>query len=100
MIALLRLFLAIVVSLLMSKARLAADNVAILHQLIVLRRKLPGRVKLSTGDRLFFVWLYRLFPSALRALLIIRPETLVRWHRAGGLPANSGPGMMLVQSAW
>jgi hypothetical protein len=69
MIALLRLFLAIVASLLMSKARLAADNAAIRRQLIVLRRKLPGGVKLSNEDRLFFVWLYRLFPSALGALL-------------------------------
>jgi hypothetical protein len=48
-----------------------------------LRRKLRGRVKLSNADRLFFVWLYRLFPSISRAMLIIRPDTLVRWHRAG-----------------
>jgi hypothetical protein len=40
-----------------------------------------GRVR--GGDRLFFVWLYRLFQSVCRALLIIRPDTLVRWHRAG-----------------
>ena len=39
----------------------------------MLRRKLRGRVKLSNGDRLFFVWLYWLFPSIFRALLIIRP---------------------------
>jgi len=49
----------------------------------VLRRKLRGRIRLSNGDRLFFVWLYRLFPAVTRALLIIRPDTLVRWHRAG-----------------
>jgi hypothetical protein len=83
MIALLRLFLAIVASLLMSKARLAADNAAIRRQLVVLRRKLPGGVKLSNEDRFFFVWLYRLFPSALGAQLIIRPETIVRWHCIG-----------------
>lgn len=49
----------------------------------MLRRKLHGRIRLSNGDRLFFVWLYRLFPSIIRALLIIRPDTLVRWRRAG-----------------
>jgi len=48
-----------------------------------LRRKLRGRIRLSNGDRLFFVWLYRLFPSILRAILIVRPDSLVRWHRAG-----------------
>ena len=49
----------------------------------MLRRKLRGRIMLSNGDRLFFVWLYRRFPSILRAILIIRPDTLVRWHRSG-----------------
>ncbi len=83
MTVLLRLFLAVVTSLIMSKARRAADNTALRHQLIVLRRKLPGRVRLSNDDRLFFVWLWRLFPSALDAVLIIRPETLIRWHREG-----------------
>ena len=42
-----------------------------------------GRVRFSNDDRLFFVQLYRWFPSILKAMLIIRPETLMRWHRAG-----------------
>ena len=53
------------------------------HQLIVLRRKLKGRARLTNNDRWFFVQLYRWFPSILPVLMIIRPETLVRWHRAG-----------------
>ena len=53
------------------------------HQLIVLRRKLRGRVKLANSDRWFFIQLYRWFPSILKVLTVIRPETLVRWHRAG-----------------
>ncbi len=53
------------------------------HQLIVLRRKMSGRVRFTNSDRWFLVQLYRLFPSTLQALTIIRPETLVRWHRAG-----------------
>jgi transposase InsO family protein len=53
------------------------------HQLIVLRRRLHGRVRLTNHDRWFFIQLYRWFPSILKVLTIIRPETLVRWHRAG-----------------
>ena len=83
MTALLRLFLAIVASLFKSRTRLEAENTALRQQLIVLRRKVPGRVKLSNGDRVFFVWLHRLFPSVRPALVLVQPETLVRWHRAG-----------------
>jgi transposase InsO family protein len=42
-----------------------------------------GRAELTNGDRLLFILLYRWFPSILNAITIIRPETLVRWHRAG-----------------
>jgi transposase InsO family protein len=66
-----------------SKIRLEAENAVLRHQLIVLRRKMCGRVQLATGDRWFFVQLFRWFPSILKVLTIIRPETLVRWHRAG-----------------
>jgi hypothetical protein len=53
------------------------------HQLIVLRRRLHGRGRLTNNDRWFFIQLYRWFPSILSALTINGPETLVRWHRAG-----------------
>jgi hypothetical protein len=53
------------------------------HQLIVLRRRLHGRLRLTSHDRWLFIQLYRWFPSILQALTIIRPETLLRWHRAG-----------------
>jgi hypothetical protein len=66
-----------------SKARLQAENAALRHQVIILHRKSRGRVCLSNADRWFFVQLYRLFPSIAQALHILRPETLVRWHRAG-----------------
>ena len=83
MIALIQLALAIVASLFKPKARLEAENAALRHQLIVLRRKVPGRVKLTNGDRTFFVWLYRLFPSVRPAFVLVQPETLIRWHREG-----------------
>ena len=83
MITLLGLVLAVLASPFKSKSRLEAENVALRHQLILLRRKVHGRVRLTNSDRWFLVQLYRWFPSILQALTIIRPETLVRWHRAG-----------------
>ena len=83
MIALLCFILVLSASPFKSKSRLEAENAALRHQLMVLRRKVHGRVRLTNNDRLFFIQLYRWFPSVLRAITIIRPETLVRWHRAG-----------------
>ncbi|HWI68153.1 MAG TPA: hypothetical protein VNS88_07210, partial [Nitrospiraceae bacterium] len=83
MISLCCLWLALFVSPLKSKSRLEAENAALRHQLIILRRKVRGRVRLTDGDRLFFIQLYRWFPTILRAITIVRPETLMRWHRAG-----------------
>jgi transposase InsO family protein len=83
MIALLCFFLTLSASPLKSRSRLEAENAALRHQLIVLRRRASGRVQLTNADRLFLVMLYRWFPSVLQAITIIRPETLVRWHRAG-----------------
>src|SRR5712672_4802797 len=66
-----------------SKLRLEAENAVLRHQLNVMRRRLHGRVRLTNNDRWFFILLYRWFPSILQVLTIIRPETLVCWHRAG-----------------
>ena len=83
MIALLWFVLAVLAAPFKSKSRLEAENVARRNQLIFLRRKMQGRVRLTDNDRWFFVQLYRWFPSILTVLAIIQPETLVRWHRAG-----------------
>jgi transposase InsO family protein len=83
MIAFLSLVLAIVVSPFKTKARLEAEIIMLRHQLNVLRRSVPSKPKLGPTDRLFFVWLYRLFPSVLNASAIVQPETIMRWHRAG-----------------
>src|SRR5260370_39788894 len=83
MIAPLCFFLVLFVWPFKSKNRLEAENAALRHQLIVLQRRVRGRVQLTNGDRLFLVMLYLWFPSVLKAITIIRPETLVRWHRAG-----------------
>jgi transposase InsO family protein len=66
-----------------SKSRLEAENVALRHEVMVLRRQVGSRVHLTNFDRLFLVQLYHWFPSIRRVLAIVRPETVVRWHRAG-----------------
>ena len=83
MIGLLWFVLAVFVWPFRSNADLEAENAVLRQQLLVLRRKCRGRVRLTNGDRLFFVQLYRWFPSIIGVLQIIRPETLIRWHRAG-----------------
>src|ERR1700694_3597882 len=60
-----------------------AENAVLRHQVIVLRRRLKGRARLTNNDRWFLVQMYRWFPSILTVVTIVRPETLVRWHRAG-----------------
>src|SRR6266478_1083146 len=65
------------------RAALEAEILVLRHQLNVLRRKSPKRVALNSIDRLLLVGLYRLAPGVLDALKIVRPETLMSWHRAG-----------------
>ena len=66
-----------------SRASLEAENLVLRHQLNILRRRSPKRQTLSNIDRLIFAGLYRLDSGILGALTIIKPETLIRWHRAG-----------------
>jgi len=82
MIGLLRFVFAVLVWPFTSQARLHAEIAVLRQQVIILQRKSSGRVRLSNADRWFFVQLYRMFPSILHALHIIRPETLVRWLRS------------------
>src|SRR4030088_984415 len=83
MIGLFCFALAVLALPLKSKLRLQAENAVLRHQLNVLRRRLHGRVRLTNHDRSFLIQLYRWFPSILQVLIIVRPETIVRWHRAG-----------------
>jgi hypothetical protein len=66
-----------------SRASLQAEILTLRHQLNVLRRKSPQRLTFSSIDRLVLAGLYRLAPGVLGALKIVRPETVIRWHRAG-----------------
>src|SRR5262249_21565903 len=83
MLGMLELLLHWLGSLVQSRRRLEAENLALRHQVNILRRRVSRRLWLSNVDRLTFVWLYRLCPSVLNAVAIIRPETVIRWHRQG-----------------
>ena len=78
-----KLILGALASLFRSRAKLEAENLVLRQQINVLRRRMPKRPHLNNTDRALFVWLYRWFPSILEALAIVRPETIIRWHRAG-----------------
>jgi len=83
MIETLSLFLHVLLSPFKTRARLEAEIVMLRHQLNVLRRRRTSKPKLTVADRLLFVWLFRLFPSVLNAVTVVRPETVIRWHRTG-----------------
>jgi transposase InsO family protein len=83
MIGLFFFVLAVLGSPFKSKLRLEAENAVLRHQLIVLRRRVRGRAQPTNNDRWFLVQTYRWFPSILKVVTIVQPETLVRWHRAG-----------------
>jgi hypothetical protein len=78
-----RLIWCALIGLFRPRAALETENLVLRHQLNVLQRKSPKRVTLSSIDRILLVGLYRLAPGVLDAVKIIRPETLIRWHRAG-----------------
>src|SRR5262245_51395713 len=66
-----------------SRASLELELVALRHQVIVLRRKRPGRPRLFSTDRLLWVWLYRIWPQVLNTIVLVKPATVVQWHRKG-----------------
>jgi hypothetical protein len=84
--------LAVLASSFKSKSRLEAENAALRHQLIVLRRKVRGRAWLTKNDRWFLIQLYRWFPSILQVVTIVQPETLVRWRLSLGNRAHGVGG--------
>jgi hypothetical protein len=79
----LKLILGVLASLFKSRVKLEAEILILRQQINVLRRRMPKRPDLNNTDRFLFVWLYHWFPSVLGAVAIVRPETIIRWHRAG-----------------
>ena len=78
----LRLLLVLFVRSVSSRRNLLLENLALRQQLGVLRQRHP-QPRFATPDKLFWVILRRLWPGWKRALLLVQPETVVRWHRAG-----------------
>src|SRR5713101_1100459 len=66
-----------------SRAELELEVVALRHQLAVLRRQRPGRLRLFAFDRLLWIWLYRVWPRCLNIMVLVKPATVVQWHRQG-----------------
>src|SRR5262245_52643070 len=66
-----------------SRSSLEAEILMLRHQLNVLQRKVPKRVVFNNFDRFVFASLYRIAPDVLNALVIVKPETVIRWHQAG-----------------
>jgi hypothetical protein len=72
-----------VASLFKSSAQLRLENIALRQQLAVLRRSAPKRLKLTPADRIFWVWLRRVWWDWKAALMIVKAETVVAWRRKG-----------------
>ena len=83
MLGLIKLIFCLVFDLFRSRATLEAEILVLRQQIIVLRRGRVGRLPFSASDRLVLGWVCGLFPNTRDALAIIRPETVMRWHRAG-----------------
>jgi len=66
-----------------TSAQLRLENLALRQQLTVLRRSAPKRLKLTPADRIFWVWLRRVWGDWKSALMIVKAETVIAWHRKG-----------------
>jgi putative transposase len=66
-----------------SRASLEFELIALRHQVTVLRRQRKGRPRLLSADRVLWVWLYRICPQILNAMVLVKPATVVLWHRKG-----------------
>jgi hypothetical protein len=66
-----------------SRRQLEVENLFLRHQLNVTLRRAPRRFQFSRSDRVLLIWMTRLMPSLLDLAQVVRPETILRWHRAG-----------------
>jgi hypothetical protein len=91
-----RLIFWTLVDLMRARATLEAEIWVLRQQINVLRRAAPRRQSFGIFDRLIFVGLYRLFPKACDALAIVKPDTIIRWHRAGFRAYGAGSRDVVV----
>ncbi len=69
--------------LLRSRASLQLEMLALRQQLAMVADRDRKQLSFHKSERIFWVWLYRLWPACLQTLKIFKPDTLVRWHREG-----------------
>jgi hypothetical protein len=81
MLVLIRLFLESLVALFRPRAALVAENLALRHQLGILLRSRPARLPLTSWDRALWAFVLHRFPAWRQSLVIVRPETVIAWHR-------------------
>jgi transposase InsO family protein len=83
MLWVLRAVAIVIANLFKSRRRLEAENLLLRHQLNVVLRQMPGRPQLRGSDRGMLAGLLRLFPDLWGAIQVVKPETVLRWHRTG-----------------
>ena len=83
MIALGLLFLRLLCDRFKPRQQLEAEILVLRHQVNILQQHAPGRPHFRWVDRALFIWNYRRCPLILNAITVVRPETVLRWHRMG-----------------
>jgi transposase InsO family protein len=83
MLAILHMLAMFVADLFKSRRRLEAENLFLRHQLTIALRQAPSRLRLHGSDRALLVWITRIWPNLLDLSQVVKPETILRWHRAG-----------------
>jgi hypothetical protein len=90
MFAIIHLLGTFIADLLKSRRRLEVENLFLRHQLNIVLRRSPQRLRLRSSDRALLVWMTRVWPSLLGLARVVQPDTIVRWHRAGFGPIGAG----------
>ncbi len=83
MLSILNLLVMFGTDLFKSRRRLEAENLFLRHQLNVALRRMPPRPRLHGSDRALLVWMTQIWPGLLDVSLVVKPETVLRWHRSG-----------------
>jgi putative transposase len=83
MLAILHLLATFVVNLFRSRRRLEIENLFLRHQLNIALRRVPRRLRLHGSDRALLVWITWVWPNLLDLSRVVKPETILRWHRSG-----------------
>ena len=83
MLAILQLLVMFGADIFKSQLRLEAENLFLRHQLNIALRRGPPRLRLHGSDRALLVWMMRIWPTLLDVSQVVKPETILRWHRSG-----------------